>query len=280
MTDVMKTPAKRKDGDRELWASGSYARVAELIVPLAEDLVALAGITPGARILDVGCGTGNAAIPAALAGGRVTASDLTPELLTAGMARARASGAALDWVEADAEELPFPDGSFDVVLSCVGAIFAPDHARAAAELLRVCRPGGRIAMANWTPDGYGGALFQLLGRHAAEAPAAPAAPATAWGDPRHVRGLLGDAVQELRCERRTFALAFDGTREGLFEVYRDCFGPVLRLRAALLGQPARLAELDDDLRSFLRGEDTSRVEYLAVIATRKPLLCPAVAAHG
>jgi SAM-dependent methyltransferase len=149
-------------------------------------------------------------------------------------------------------------------------MFAPDQARTAAELLRVCRPGGRIAMANWTPDGYGGAFFQLLGRHAPAAPAAPAVPATAWGDPHHVRGLLGDAAAELRCERRTFALAFDGTREGLFELYRDCFGPVLRLRAALLGQPTRLAELDDDLRSFLRREDTSRIEYLAVTARRKP----------
>ena len=270
MTDVTTTPANSKDRDRELWASGSYARVAELVVPLAEDLVMLAGIPPGARVLDVGCGTGNAAIPAALAGGRVTASDLTPELLTVGEARAQACGAAIDWVEADAEELPFPDKSFDVVLSCIGAIFAPDHARTAAELLRVCRPGGRIAMANWTPDGYGGAFFQLLGRHATEAPAASTIPATAWGSPKHVRGLLGDAVEELRCEPRTFAMAFDGTRESLFELYRDCFGPVLRLRDTLAGQPARLTTFDDDLRNFLRSEDTAHIEYLAITARRKP----------
>ena len=171
-------------------------------------------------------------------------------------------------MEADAEELPFGDGSFDVVLSCIGAMFAPDHPRTAAELLRVCRPGGRIAMANWTPDGFGGAFFQLLGRHAPEAPAGSAVPATAWGDPGYVRGLLGDDAGELRCAPRTFAMAFDGTPESLFELYRDCFGPVLQLRAALRGQPARLAELDDDLRGFLRGEDTSRVEYLAVTARR------------
>jgi SAM-dependent methyltransferase len=267
------TPATSKDRDRQLWASGSYARIAELVVPLAEDLVGLAGISPGARVLDVGCGTGNAAIPAALAGGRVTAADLTPALLAAGEARARAAGAAIDWVEADAEELPFGDSSFDVVLSCIGAMFAPDHARTAAELLRVCRPGGRIAMANWTPDGFGGAFFRLLARHATEPPAAeppagPAVPATAWGDPGHVRGLLGDAVAELRCEPRTFAMAFDGTPESLFELYRDCFGPVLQCRAALRGQPARLAALDDDLRDFLSGEDTSRIEYLAVTARR------------
>jgi SAM-dependent methyltransferase len=273
MTDMTTTPAASKDRDRQLWASGSYARIAELVVPLAEDLVRLADISAGARVLDIGCGTGNAAILAALAGGRVTAADLTPELLAAGEARARASGAAIDWVEADAEELPFGDGSFDVVLSCIGAMFAPDHARTAAELLRVCRPGGRITMANWTPDGYGGAFFQLLGRHAAEPPAGPAVPATAWGDPGHVRGLLGDAVAELRCEPRTFAMAFEGTPESLFELYRDCFGPVLRCRAALHGQPARLAELDDDLRGFLRGEDTSRIEYLAVTARRKPASC-------
>ena len=204
------------------------------------------------------------------AGGRVTASDLTPELLTVGEARAQAFGAAIEWVEADAEELPFPDKSFDVVLSCIGAMFAPDHARTAAELLRVCRPDGQIAMANWTPGGYGGAFFQLLGRYATEAPVASTVPATAWGDPDHVRGLLGDAVEELRCEPRTFAMVFDGTRESLFELYRDCFGPVLRLRAALVDQPAQLRQFDDDLRDFLRGEDISHIEYLAVTARRKP----------
>ena len=200
---------------------------------------------------------------------------MTPGLLAVGEARARAADAAIDWGAADAEELSFPDSSFDVVLSCIGAMFAPDHARTAAELLRVCRPGGRIAMANWTPDGYGGRFFQLLGRHAAEPPAGSAVPATAWGDPGYVRGLLGDAVGELRCEPRTFAMAFDGTPESLFELYRDCFGPVLRSRSALHGQPARLAELDDDLGGFLRGEDTSRIEYLAVTARRKPSGRPA-----
>lgn len=273
MTDITTTPATSKDRDRELWASGSYARIAELVVPLAEDLVGLAGISLGARVLDVGCGTGNAAIPAALAGGCVTAADLTPTLLAAGEARARAADAAIDWVEADAEELPFADSSFDVVLSCIGAMFAPDHARTAAELLRVCRPGGRIAMANWTPDGFGGAFFQLLARHATEPPAGPVVPVTAWGDPGYVRGLLGDGVAELRCEPRTFAMAFDGTPESLFELYRDCFGPVLQRRAALHGQPARLADLDDDLRGFLSGEATSRIEYLAVTARRKPASC-------
>jgi SAM-dependent methyltransferase len=270
MSDVKTVSEKSKDGDRELWASGSYPRVAELAVRLAEDLVALADIAPGARVLDVACGTGNAAILAALAGGRVTASDLTPELLTVGEARAQAFGAAIEWVEAGAEELPFPDKSFDVVLSCIGAMFAPDHARTAAELLRVCRPDGQIAMANWTPGGYGGAFFQLLGRYATEAPAASTVPATAWGDPDHVRGLLGDAVEELRCEPRTFAMVFDGTRESLFELYRDCFGPVLRLHAALVDQPAQLRQFDDDLRDFLRGEDISHIEYLAVTARRKP----------
>jgi hypothetical protein len=125
-------------------------------------------------------------------------------------------------------------------------------------------------MANWTPGGYGGAFFQLLGRHATEAPAPSTIPATAWGDPKHVRGLLGGAVEELRREPRTFAMVFDGTRESLFELYRDCFGPVLRLRAAPAGQPARLAAFDDDLCTFLGSEDTSRIEYLAVTARRKP----------
>jgi SAM-dependent methyltransferase len=258
-----------KDADRAMWACGSYARVADIVEPLAEDLISLAGITPGERVLDVGTGTGNAALAAARAGAAVTASDLTPELLAIGADRARSQGLAIDWVEADAEDLRFPDGSFDVVVSCLGAMFAPDHARTARELLRVCRAGGRIALANWTPGGYGGAFFALAGRHTPPGPEPPASePSTAWGEPSHVHQLFGTAVGDLRCTRRTFPLAFTGSTEELFELYRDCFGPVMRLRAALLDQPARLVTFDDDLRRLLREERLTQIEYLAVIATR------------
>jgi ubiquinone/menaquinone biosynthesis C-methylase UbiE len=152
----------RKEQDRRLWASGCYPRIAQLVTSMGCDLVELAGVAPGMQVLDVATGTGNAAIPAALAGAEVTAIDLTPSLLEVGRTRAAAAGVAVDWTEGDAEDLPYPAGSFDLVMSAIGAMFAPDHARTAAELVRVCRRGGRIALANWTPDGYGGAFFGHL----------------------------------------------------------------------------------------------------------------------
>jgi SAM-dependent methyltransferase len=156
---------------RALWASGDYPTVAADLIPgLGATLVEAAGITAGQRVLDVGAGTGNAAIPAALRGADVVASDLTPELLTAGEQIAAARGAQLQWVEADAHALPFENGEFDAVLSCVGVMFAPFHERAAAELLRVCRPGGTIGLLSWTPEGFVGRLFATM------KPFAPAPP--------------------------------------------------------------------------------------------------------
>lgn len=266
-----------KERDRQLWASGSYARIAELVAPMAHDLVALAQIAPATRVLDVATGTGNAALAAARTGAEVTAADLTPELLTVAAARAASLGLTVDWVEADAEDLPFPDGSFDVVLSCIGAMFAPDQRRTAAELVRVCRPGGRIAMANWTPDGYGGAFFAVLAEHApTPAEPAPPGPPTAWGDPDRVRTLFGDRVAGLRCRVRSVVLDFTGSPEELFEVYRAHFGPVLAVRAALRDQPAGLAAFDQALLEFLRAENDGpadgpgryEFDYLAVTAAR------------
>jgi ubiquinone/menaquinone biosynthesis C-methylase UbiE len=139
---------------RALWASGDYSRVAvELIPELGSTLVKACGVSPGQQVLDVAAGSGNAAIPAAEARAEVTASDLTPELFDAGRRAAAARRVTLDWVEADAEALPFDTGAYDVVLSCVGAMFAPYHQRTADELVRVCRPGGMIGMINWTPGG-------------------------------------------------------------------------------------------------------------------------------
>src|SRR5688572_21440922 len=137
-----------------MWASGDYPGMVEtFLLPLGPRLVDAAGIGPGMRVLDVAAGTGNASLPAAIAGADVVASDLTPELLEAGRARADAAGLTLEWAEADAENLPFEDASFDVVMSSIGAMFAPHHQQVADELLRVCRPGGTIGMLNWTPEG-------------------------------------------------------------------------------------------------------------------------------
>ena len=253
-----------KAQDRQRWAAGSYARIAELVAPMGRDLVSVAGVAAGTRVLDVAAGTGNAAIPAAQIGAVVTAADLTPELLAAGRAHADGLSAQLDWVEADAEDLPFPAASFDVVLSCIGVIFAPDHAKAAAELVRVCRPGGTIALANWTPDGYGGAFFRVLADYLPPSPPGTV-PATAWGEPDHVQTLFDGQVDGLRCTPRTVALAFTGSPQELFTIYRDSFGPVLAARAGIADDPARLAALDRDLLAFLGsghfGPGTARIRH-------------------
>ncbi|TDB89056.1 class I SAM-dependent methyltransferase, partial [Actinomadura sp. 7K534] len=149
-----------KAGHRKMWALGDYPSLAAEVIPsLGEVLVRAAGVTSGDRVLDVAAGSGNAAVPAARTGAKVVASDLTPELLEAGRKQADAD---LEWRQADAEALPFADGEFDVVLSCVGVMFAPHHQAAADELVRVCRPGGRIALLNWTPEGFIGQMFATM----------------------------------------------------------------------------------------------------------------------
>ena len=156
-----------------MWASGDYpAMVETFLEPLGPRLVAAAGIGPHLRVLDVAAGTGNASLPAARAGAQVTASDLTPELLDAGRRRADAAGLELEWVQADAERLPFDDASFDVVMSCIGVMFAPHHQAAADELVRVCRPGGTLALLSWTPEGMLGALFKTMAEFAPPPPPA------------------------------------------------------------------------------------------------------------
>src|SRR5215210_7554361 len=156
---------------RAMWASGDYpAMVETFLLPLGPSLVEACGIGPGKRVLDVAAGSGNAAIPAAQAGAEVTASDLTPELLEAGRRRAEAEGLTLEWIEADAEHLPFEDESFDVVMSSIGAMFAPHHQDVADELVRVCRRGGTIGLLSWTPEGMLGALFRTMGPFAPPPP--------------------------------------------------------------------------------------------------------------
>jgi SAM-dependent methyltransferase len=259
---------------RAMWASGDYPSMVEtFLLPLGPRLVEACGIEPGMRVLDVAAGTGNAAIPAAERGAAVTASDLTPELLEAGRARAEAEGLELEWVEADAENLPFDDESYDVVMSSIGAMFAPHHQEVADELVRVCRPGGTIGMLNWTPEGMIGALFRTMGPFAPPPPPG-AQPPPLWGGEEHVRELFGDRVDFHTLERDVLEItAFEHPHDYATH-FKDRYGPTI---AALNNARAngRVDELEAALDAFTeewnRGTDDQarfEKEFLVAVGTR------------
>lgn len=228
---------------RAVWALGDYAAVAREVIPeLGHVLVSAAQVRPGDRVVDVASGTGNAALKAARAGASVVSSDLTPELLEVGRAEAEKEGIELAFEQADAEALPFPDASFDVVLSCVGVMFAPHHAQAARELTRVLRPGGRLVLINWTPDGFIGQLFQTLSPFV-PAPPAGVQPPPLWGDEGHIRDLLEDRVTALSLERRTLHVGRFASGEEFRDFFRDLYGPTAAAYRAAR-ENGRGAELD------------------------------------
>src|SRR3954464_15610955 len=222
------------DADRELkakhralWASGDYPAVAaELIPGFGPEIVRACEIRPGDRVLDIAAGSGNAAIPAAEAGAVVTASDLTPELFDAGRRIASARGVELEWVEADGEALPFADDSYDVVMSTVGVMFAPHHQAAADELVRVCRPGGRIGVLSWTPDGFIGQVFATMKPYA-PAPPPGASPAPLWGRADHVRTLFGDRVTDLVAHQQTLRVDRFGDGAEFRDYMKANYGPTI-----------------------------------------------------
>lgn len=255
---------------RSMWALGDYPAVArELIPALGPVLVEACEIGPGQRVLDVAAGTGNVAIPAAAAGATVTASDLTPELLAQGESEARASGLELEWVEADAEHLPFADDSYDVVTSSVGVMFAPHHQQTADELVRVCRPGGTLGLISWTPGGFIGQLFATMRPFAP--PPAGVQPPPLWGDLAYVRDLFGDRVTDLRASQQM--LRVDGLEapEAFREYFKSHYGPTIAAYRGIAEEPERVAELDRlliDLAEAHRQPDGSLAwEYLLVVAT-------------
>jgi len=267
--------AELKARHRAMWASGDYPSMVEaFLLPLGPRLVEACGIGPGMTVLDVATGTGNAAIPAAQAGATVTASDLTPELFEAGRARAGAAGVTLEWAEADAENLPFADASFDVVMSSIGAMFAPRHQDVADELVRVCKPGGTIGMLNWTPEGQIGALFRAMGPFAPPPPPG-ASPPPLWGSEDHVRELFGDRVDLQTLEREDLTItAFENARD-YGTHFKDRYGPtiVARKNAVANGQDAEFdAALDAFCDEWDRGSgDGARFEqeYLVVMGKRR-----------
>jgi ubiquinone/menaquinone biosynthesis C-methylase UbiE len=246
------TPAQQTA--RDIWTSGDYPEVAnKLITAFGPTLVHAMEIRRGQRVLDVACGAGNVAIPAAVTGAEVTAVDITPVLLERGAEKAAAVGVEIEWVEGDAEALPLPDAAFDIVTSAVGVMFCPNHQAAADELVRVCRPGGSIGLISWTPQGLIGSLFGVLAPFAPPPPAGAKA-GTLWGTEEYVRDLLGSAVDRLHSEKRT--VVFEGlTTDAFVDLMRASYGPVLRVFARLADDPARTAELDAALRAFVRGHD-------------------------
>lgn len=267
---------RTKAAHREMWSLGEYHTFARRLVwDVGGTLVRAAGVASGDRVLDVAAGSGNAAIQAAQAGARVTASDLTSQHFDAGRAQARADGVDLEWVEADAERLPFEDAAFDAVISCFGAIFAPDHRRVAAELLRVCRPGGTIALTAFTGSGVGGEFFDLVGRYAPPPPAG-AMPPVAWGDEAHVRGLLGPGAASLQVQPASYVERAESPAE-YAALFHRTFGPTMAIRAGLQAtDPEQAAAFDRDLRDWAErsnrpaadGSATYTFDYALILARR------------
>ena len=243
------------------------------IPDLGTILVDACGVRKGNNVLDVACGSGNAAIPAALRGARVTACDLTPSLLEAGRRAAAVRGVEISWREGDAESLPFDDAEFDVVMSCVGVMFAPHHQASADELLRVCRPGGTIGLVSWTPGGFVGEMFSTMKPYTPPPPPGAQAPPL-WGDEAHVRGLLGNKVSDVVTSRRLATVNRFQTPEEFPAHSRQTTGrPSLRSWDSA-NEPDRASALEHDLANLARrdhrgsGETIMDWEYLLLTAQR------------
>jgi 2-polyprenyl-6-hydroxyphenyl methylase/3-demethylubiquinone-9 3-methyltransferase len=258
---------------KNVWSKGDYHRFAtELIWEVGPVVVDAAGIGPGMRVLDVAAGSGNVALRAAQRGATVVASDITPENFEAGKRHARELGVSLEWVEADAQGLPFADRSFDAVTSAFGALFAPDHRRVADEMIRVCKPGGTIAMANFTPQGLFGDFVAVFAPYMP--PAEPGAPApTSWGDESYVRELFGDRVGALELVRKRY-IERAAHPQAYCDLFKRTFGPTIAVYEALAAQPERAAALDRDFLDFAErsnrgpagGPAEYEYEYLLVVA--------------
>jgi ubiquinone/menaquinone biosynthesis C-methylase UbiE len=263
-----------KTKHRAVWASGNYAAVVnDFVSELGPILVEAAGINPGDLVLDVAAGTGNVAIPAARTGAEVIASDLTPELMEVGKKWAADVGVQLTWETADAEALPYGDGEFDAVLSCLGVMFAPHHQAAADELVRVCRPGGRIGLIAWTPAGFIGQMFATMKPYAPPPPPG-VQPPPLWGDEDHLRELLGDRVEQVQTETRALHATYFATPEAFRDYFKANYGPTISLYKAIADDPDRVAALDRDLvelgQRFDLGTDSTVLdwEYLLFTARR------------
>jgi SAM-dependent methyltransferase len=260
-----------KARQRATWASGDFAIIGTTLQIVGESLCEAVDLRSGARVLDVAAGNGNASLAAARRWARVTSTDYVPELLENAKRRAEGERLPIEFQEADAEALPFPDDSFEVVLSTFGVMFAPNHARAASELLRVCRTKGSIGLANWTPRGFIGRLLTVVGSHVPP-PAGLISPAR-WGTEEHLRALFGAGASEIRLTQRDFTFRYHSPAH-FIDVFRTWYGPVHRAFAAL--PPEGQYGLERDLTSlvdeFNVSGDTTMVvpaEYAEVVILRR-----------
>jgi ubiquinone/menaquinone biosynthesis C-methylase UbiE len=274
-TQAAATPAPDlaalKTRQQAAWSSGNYAIVGTTLQIVGEQLCEALDLNAGSTVLDVAAGNGMASLAAARRWCDVTSTDYVPALLEQGRARAAAEGAAIEFREADAESLPFPDNSFDVVLSTFGVMFTPNQDRAAAELLRVCKPKGRIGLANWTPEGFIGQMFKTLGKFLPP-PAGAKSPAM-WGTRARLNEMFDAGASTIRAESRLFNFRYRSPQHFL-EIFKTYYGPVLKAFAAL--EPAKQQQLHDDLHALIvrmnRGSGGSMVvpsEYLEVVITKR-----------
>jgi SAM-dependent methyltransferase len=275
VAETKDTNSELKAKHRSTWASGDYPSMVEtFLLPLGPRLVEACEIGPGMRVLDVAAGTGNASIPAAATGASVVASDLTPELFDAGRTRAEAEGVELEWVEADAEDLPFEDASFDAVISSIGVMFAPHHQAAADELVRVCRPGGTIGLLSWTPEGMIGGLFRMIGPFAPTPPPG-AQPPPLWGGEEHLRELLGERVELETLERDVLEVSAFERPADFAAHFKQHYGPTIAAQANAR-RNEREEEFEQALDSYYEeqnrgGADDARfeMEYLITLGRKR-----------
>jgi ubiquinone/menaquinone biosynthesis C-methylase UbiE len=257
---------------RTMWALGDYALMAEeVMAPLGPILVAATGIGPGVRVLDVAAGSGNISLPAAKTGADVVSTDLTPELLQRSQARAAAQGLLLDHREANAHALPFGEGEFDTVISAIGVQFAPDHQRAADELIRVCRSGGTIGVLSWTAEGFFGRMLATLRPYRPSLSPA-VAPAALWGREGYVVGLLGDRVGRVTTVRRNLEVSRFDSAEAVHSYFKDHYGPTIEAYANIGHNRILAAELDTQLVELAHeylADGAMQWEYLLVTAEKR-----------
>ena len=259
-----------KEKQHSAWSSGNYAMIGTTLQIVGEKLVQAVDIRAGQRVLDVAAGNGNASLAAARHWTHVTSTDYVPALLDRARERAQADGLAIEFRQADAEALPFEDHSFDVVLSTFGVMFTPNQEKAASELVRVCKPGGKIGLANWTPDGFIGLLFKLIAKYIPPMPGVKSP--SAWGSEPHLQELFGDSVA-LTIKRRNYEFRYKNAQHWL-DIFRSYYGPLLKAFGALNEeQQANLAtDVIHLLDSFNRSDDDTLVvpsEYLQVVAHRR-----------